>query len=283
MTTLDACISLNNAGFIVNFLGVIVAAFSLDDPAEQETGGALKRLFSYVRRPRLFAAGLSLVAVGMLIVVVGARSSGDCLSLRGLLFSAPPVGIRPACLALRQAISATSELSAHMTVWGITILLTALAILAVVVAGARRAGRIGGLIRIMTGSLLAPPLIAGLLVFGSKLYWLSFQTPPPELQAGAAGSFHLEDYEGEGKALNAALKRSLPVGTPRSYVDSLLSDTTRTVKGSTVTYLYRTRSLTTCLFSAEVPPIAWRIEASYSPQGSLTAMIARPMQETASP
>jgi hypothetical protein len=279
----ETCISLGHTGLVLNLLGVIVAAFSLNEPAgETANSSTFKRLLSYVRHPRLFAAGMTMTGFGIVILFAGRHFGDECFSLREMLLPGTS-GTRHACRLLRPLVAEIPELSLYRTVWVVTILLVATTFLAAVVRGAGRLGGIHGVIRILLGGLLAPPLVAALIFFGSRLYFTAFPKDPASLQTDAPQAFRLQDYEGDGNALDTALKQVIPAGTPKTYVDSLLAETTRSITGSTVTYLYRTKSLMTCLFSPTPPPFAWSMEVSYSPQSRLKAFVVRPMQETVSP
>jgi hypothetical protein len=279
----EICISLSRTGFVLNLLGIIVTVFSLDEPVgPTQDSDPLKRLLSYIRRPRLFAVGMTMTGLGIVTLIAGHYFGSDCFSLREMLLTNARI-TRPLCYLLRPLMLEIPELSLYRTVWAITILLAALLFLVALVRGAGRLGRIHGAFRIVIGGILGPPLLAALIFFGSRLYVTAFPKNIASPQTDASPPFRLQAYEGDGNLLDVALKQAIPVGTPKTYVDALLAETTRSVRKETVIYLYRTKSLMTCLFSSVPPPVAWSIEVSYSPQSTLKAMIVRPMQEAVSP
>ncbi|MEZ0226665.1 MAG: hypothetical protein ACAH83_19065 [Alphaproteobacteria bacterium] len=274
--TPETCITLSNAGFVLNFAGVVVTAFSLDEPPGDAAGGAMQKLLSYVRRPRVFAAGIFLIGFGIVTLVAGHYSDGGCLTLRGLMPSPgiPDIGARPVCSALRPVAEEISGMSLQGSLLSFTVLLIMVTFLVAFIRGAGWMGRMNGTIRILIGGLLAPPLFVVTMLLGTNLYWTAL---PQRVLALQGANFRLENYESDAGTLRAALNAAIPKGSSQTYVESVLAGTTRTVTGQTAVYTHRTRSLMACAFSPQPPPLAWQIEASYTPEGALRAMLVRPV------
>lgn len=273
------CISANNLGFLLNVAGIAMIALSIGDPGGAAENGGLRGTLSYIKRRRLCLAGLAVIGCSVVFLVIGAGDAGTCLAPGAFLAEKT----RALCRTARPIISPSSYSSSYAAAWSVNLSLMAIVVLVAFLAQAamRMTRRLGT--RILIGVLCAVPLLSMPLFFISKLLWVS------SYRAAVAGTatartFSFENYGGDKESLNAALRQLFPDGTQKNYVDSILMENAaaaQAVSGPGATYLHRTTSFAGCLFSEQMPPPAWQVNASYSPDLKLKALFAVPVPDTA--